>query len=560
MKEGNPGQPETQQPKTNVIDFAAARQKRQAEETSRTTRPDTPPLNRQERQRVKPQQLINAEPAPHTDYTTEGKAKQPAWTREDDALVNEILYGTGKPGGERGEKDPAREELDKLAVEKGWEAVADKLWTRMAEFESEYMRKYDTPEPKKRKLPNIEDTREQINERLSRIHRKPLSDQQWEEWERMREVDPETLSVRQWREWKGNPASMTDETVRDTEEYLQEIKPAKEWLDRLDETWRKARWEKIAVPEFAKRLGLDANILTPQERQKLASFDPETFNRTQWLGLNPFALTPGEQKELGAYDSSTISYAQELGLNPLTLTPAEREDLFWGETILKHANKLGLDPRALTPEERFDLRRHGRIRTPQERKEREEWEKKHSVKPPTPEEWSQLLRTWVADIRRGEREKAAWIAKRDPRYDPMTGDLLETDEFPLHPDAEYYFDGKTRGRRFIPPDSPHLKAYKPLQIDESLEQVLEGESHERLVKRLQKAGFVEVEPTLSDKAYFEKTQWYRSLSPAEKMQYLQATMREMREGTPKEFDPENDWFLQLCKMIKDMIKALISGF
>jgi hypothetical protein len=31
----------------------------------------------------------------------------------------------------------------------------------------------------------------------------------------------------------------------------------------------------------------------------------------------------------------------------------------------------------------------------------------------------------------------------------------------------------------------------------------------------------------------------------------------MREGTPKEFDPENDWFLQLCKMIKDMIKALI---
>jgi hypothetical protein len=71
------------------------------------------------------------------------------------------------------------------------------------------------------------------------------------------------------------------------------------------------------------------------------------------------------------------------------------------------------------------------------------------VKPLTPEEWSQLLRTWMADIRRGEREKAAWIAKRDPRYDPMTGDLLEPDEFPLSATSEYYFDGKTRGRRFI---------------------------------------------------------------------------------------------------------------
>jgi hypothetical protein len=31
----------------------------------------------------------------------------------------------------------------------------------------------------------------------------------------------------------------------------------------------------------------------------------------------------------------------------------------------------------------------------------------------------------------------------------------------------------------------------------------------------------------------------------------------MREGTPKEFDPKKDWFLQLCKMLKDMMKALI---
>jgi hypothetical protein len=32
------------------------------------------------------------------------------------------------------------------------------------------------------------------------------------------------------------------------------------------------------------------------------------------------------------------------------------------------------------------------------------------------------------------------------------------------------------------------------------------------------------------------------------------------EGTPyaKEYDPENDWLLLLCKMLKDMMKALIN--
>jgi hypothetical protein len=181
----------------------------------------------------------------------------------------------------------------------------------------------------------------------------------------------------------------------------------------------------------------------------------------------------------------------------------------------KHQERLA----AMTPEEReaYD-RRIEKIRA--------------GVKPLTPEEWTQLLRTWMADIRRGEREKAAWIAERDPRYDPMTGDLLKPDEFPLSPTSEYYFDGKTRGRRFIPPDSPHLKAYKPLQIDEDGERVPESEYHERLAQRLAKAGFVEVEPTLADKAPFEQTQWYRSLSPTEKMHYLQEAMAEMTGEKP----------------------------
>jgi hypothetical protein len=122
--------------------------------------------------------------------------------------------------------------------------------------------------------------------------------------------------------------------------------------------------------------------------------------------------------------------------------------------------------------------------TPQEREayDRRIEKIRAGVKPLTPEEWTQLLRTWMADIRRGEREKAAWIAERDPRYDPMTGELLKPDEHPLSATAEYLLEGKTRPRRFIPPGSPHIKQYKSLQIADE-EMVPETEKNERLIRR-----------------------------------------------------------------------------
>src|SRR5690242_15624349 len=117
----------------------------------------------------------------------------------------------------------------------------------------------------------------------------------------------------------------------------------------------------------------------------------------------------------------------------------------------------------------------------------------------------------------------------------MTGDLLLADEHPLDASAEYIFDGKTRPRRFVPPDSPYVNnGYKPMQTDG--EDSPESESNERLVKRLRKAGFIEVEPTLMDKASFEKVQWYRSLSATEKVAYLQACMREMSLDKPDSKD------------------------
>ena len=199
---------------------------------------------------------------------------------------------------------------------------------------------------------------------------------------------------------------------------------------------------------------------------------------------------------------------------------------------------------AMTPEEREAWeRRKEEIRTP--------------VKPLTPDEFKQLLYKMHANVQAMRRKKAAWLHERDPRYDPMTGDLLEPDEHPLDPTAEYYFDGQTRPRRFVPGDSPHVKEYKQVQIDEEDAQP-EGEYHERLVARLLKAGFVEVEPTLADKASFEQTQWYRSLSPSEKMQFLQESMREMTHGRSFDKETAGEKFAKFIELLIDFLIALIA--
>jgi hypothetical protein len=210
----------------------------------------------------------------------------------------------------------------------------------------------------------------------------------------------------------------------------------------------------------------------------------------------------------------------------------------------KHQTRLA----AMTPEEREEWdKRQEKIRTP--------------LKPLTPEEFSQLLAKMHANVKAMQRKKAAWMHERDPRYDPMTGDLLQPDELPLDAAASYLFEGKTRPRRFLPPESPHLKDAKPLQTDGEGE-APESEYHERLLQRLLKAGFVEVEPTLADKASFEQTQWYRSLSPAEKMQYLRESMREMTGERPWDKKTAGEKagkeFAKLISLFIDFLIALIS--
>jgi hypothetical protein len=191
-------------------------------------------------------------------------------------------------------------------------------------------------------------------------------------------------------------------------------------------------------------------------------------------------------------------------------------------------------------------RYHARLAamTPQEREVWEEQKKKdHTRQRLTPEAFTQFFFEMQDNIQAQRRKKAAWLHERDPRYDPMTGDLLESDEHPLDPKAEYTFYGKTRARSFVhpearsllSPDSPLLDHRTPLQTNGE-EEVPESESHERLVQRLLKAGFVEVEPTLADKASFERVQWYRSLSDTEKMHLLRESMEEMNRS--RSFDKE----------------------
>ena len=229
------------------------------------------------------------------------------------------------------------------------------------------------------------------------------------------------------------------------------------------------------------------------------------------------------------------------------------------EQIHKENEQKRLEDERLHGEARKAAERHRERFAAMTPQEREQWEKdreKLAVKPLTPQEWKQRIRTMWGNLKRAEREKAAWIAERDPRYDPMTGDLLEADEFPLSAPSEYYFDGSTRPRRFIPPDSPHLKNYKPLQVEEGEEQVPESEYHERLAKRLQKAGFREVEPTLADKASFEQARWFKSLLPEAKALYLQEAMREMTQS--KAFEPAGEKVARIIELLIHFLIELIS--
>jgi hypothetical protein len=150
---------------------------------------------------------------------------------------------------------------------------------------------------------------------------------------------------------------------------------------------------------------------------------------------------------------------------------------------------------------------------------------------PTQEEWDEYQTDLQAKLKAWQAEKVreqASIHAGDPRYDPMTGDPLLPDEHPLSPTSEYLLTGKNRPRRFVPPGSPHLKEYKPLQTHEG-DQQPESERTERHIQRLLKAGFVEVVPVGSDWRFFAFCERLRNMSPAEIAKDWQEYQQEARE-------------------------------
>jgi hypothetical protein len=110
----------------------------------------------------------------------------------------------------------------------------------------------------------------------------------------------------------------------------------------------------------------------------------------------------------------------------------------------------------------------------------------------------------------------------------MTGDVLKPDEHPLSPTSEYLIIGKDRPRRFLPSGSPYLKNAKPLQTDGEGEEP-ETQGNERLVQRLRKAGFVEIEPDAWDKRHYAFCERLRNMSPEETAREWQGLQREARE-------------------------------
>jgi hypothetical protein len=95
MKEGYTGRPETQQEKTNVIDFEAVRQKRQTREKPHTSRKQTPPTPRGDK----------TDEEDYQSYSYFGGKKIRTWA--------------------------TREELDQRNAKRGKPPISDELWEQL---------------------------------------------------------------------------------------------------------------------------------------------------------------------------------------------------------------------------------------------------------------------------------------------------------------------------------------------------------------------------------------------------------------------------------------------
>jgi hypothetical protein len=183
-------------------------------------------------------------------------------------------------------------------------------------------------------------------------------------------------------------------------------------------------------------------------------------------------------------------------------------------------------------------------------------------KTPTQAQWDEYYPDLQAKMKAWKVEKARREAVElhagDPRYDPMTGDLLKPDELPLDAAAEYLLTGKTRPRRFIPPGSPYLNnGYKPVRP--YVGEQPESEGTQRHIQRLLKAGFVEVEPVGSDWQFFTFRERLRNMSPYEIAKEWQEIQRESRERLGISEKSFGEILGELAFDVFDMMMRLLLG-
>jgi hypothetical protein len=372
-------------PKDNVIDFTAARERlpetRQDQHMHRRLQPPQPRTDREKRQEAKRRQSIREalaheegqQPETQDNPIDLGVVQECIDRKWEHDFLKETYYSPNlqitdaewaryqriDPSGHDRLKDNIRLENRIREIKEqagGDENVFEALWQKELEaLRAEERKKRTEQQVKQPKMPGKEDTREQIDQRIARFGFRPLTDEQWQEWERIREVDPASLTREARDERRRNPASLTEQDIKDLEEY-------EKALEEHRQGWRKRdKWHEIAY-------------------------------QNGWL-FNP------DDPNDGYYVYRIVENAEELGLDPLTLSPQERRDLtHYGATIIDTARRLGLDPRTLTPQQREDLQTWDHLPTDEERKKRAEMHAKYTRKPFTQEEWNNLFRArWEAE-------------------------------------------------------------------------------------------------------------------------------------------------------------------
>jgi hypothetical protein len=350
-------------------------------------------------------------------------------------------------------------------------------------------------DPRERPRPKVVSTREEVAARLEAWGRPPLTE---EEWQRMLRRESYLEMTAQGKLEESQPMYEEDLAERKARQAKREAMTPEE----REQDYQKEHEERRRIDDIK-----DLATLTPEQWEKRL----EIMKHSKELMKKSAALMVGMLKTGGVIPPNLdhvwlnlptgwVEYREEPGKDPpYTVTPG-------------------------TPT-------------------KEQWDK-----------WTEEMKTWRI-AQNAQKGKAP--PEGNARIDPLTGDTLQPNEFPLDPTTSYHLNGKARPRRFLPPDSSSLKTEKPLETGGEEQ---EDPDTQRLIQRLRKAGFVEVAPTPADQQRYEFSQWLNNLPPAERTQYLLDSLQQMRgENLPFPYNDKN-LGLKVISALFELILALLSPY